>query len=221
MKKDESQNIYKEATAKAKSETMNWDFEDFLEKAKDADKSTIAVPLKKRGSISKIWWLAASIILLLSLGLFYQYDFKKEPVEIEKSVRNEMAEPTPDFTGENTLAQAVPSDTLQVKRPVAKPDSSSRADQKETDLMDQILPKRGRLKKAERQRFTNNRPPEKAAKPTGISDYKSSYVIINGQKIENEQEAIDLTKYSFRVLSDNVSKTMASADALNTFNNDY
>ena len=51
--------------------------------------------------------------------------------------------------------------------------------------------------------------------------YESSYVIINGQKIENEQEAIDLTKYSFRILSENVSKTVAQTEVLNSFTNDY
>ena len=89
--------------------------------------------------------------------------------------------------------------------------------------MDQILPKRGRIKKFTRERYAQVETPKKNTPKNKIetSDYESNYVIINGQKIENEQEAIDLTKYSFQILSENVSKTMAQTDALNSLTNDY
>ena len=91
------------------------------------------------------------------------------------------------------------------------------------DVIEKILPKRGRIKRQARPQFVDNSTPEKSAtgKTAQNPEYQSNYVIINGQKIENEQEAIDLTKYSFRILSENVSKTVASTEAVNSFINDY
>ena len=83
------------------------------------------------------------------------------------------------------------------------------------DMVEKILPKRGRIKRESRPQFVQNSPEKSAKKPAeNNTDYNSNYVIINGQRIENEQEAIDLTKYSFRILSENVSKTVASTEAL-------
>ena len=68
--------------------------------------------------------------------------------------------------------------------------------------------------------YVQNNIPEKSAKKVSgnTAGYESNYVIINGQKIENEQEAIDLAKYSLQILSENVSKTVAHTDVLPNFN---
>lgn len=39
--------------------------------------------------------------------------------------------------------------------------------------------------------------------------YKNSYVIVNGKRIDNVEEAINVTKYSFQIFADNVSQKLA------------
>jgi len=39
--------------------------------------------------------------------------------------------------------------------------------------------------------------------------YKDSYVIVNGKRIDNMEEAINVTKYSFQVVANNVNQALA------------
>ncbi|QDP84716.1 hypothetical protein FNJ88_03810 [Chryseobacterium sp. SNU WT5] len=223
MEKDKVQDKYKKITQELKKEKMDWDFEDFLEKTKQEEKTIPLVNKTKGGSIPKTFWMAASIVLLISVGLFFEYGNGRSASEKELLVQNEIVKAKDTFQQESNLAINQASDTLKVEPKKTISDSTATVEQKENDIMDQILPKRGRLNKNSRQRYANNETSRKANKKVQLdhSDYESNYVIINGQKIENEQEAIDLTKYSFRILSENVSKTMAQTDVLNNFNNDY
>ena len=54
----------------------------------------------------------------------------------------------------------------------------------EKDVLDEILPKRGRLKKERKLKYVYNSSYKKASDSTG---YKDSYVIVNGKRIENLQ----------------------------------
>jgi hypothetical protein len=74
----------------------------------------------------------------------------------------------------------------------------------EKDYLDEILPKRGRLKKERKPKYVYNS--SKASDSTG---YKDSYVIVNGKRIENVEEAINVTKYSFQIFANNVSEKLA------------
>ena len=223
MEKDKTQDQYKEITQELKKEKMNWDFEDFLDKTKQEEKIIPLVNKTKGGSIPRNFWMAASVILLLSVGIFFNYESGNSAAGTEALVQKEIVKAKDTFAEETNLASNTNSDTIKAAPKNVVSDSTSRVEKKEVDIMDQILPKRGRLNKNTRSRYADNAKPNKPSpKATREnSDYESNYVIINGQKIENEQEAIDLTKYSFRILSENVSKTMAQTDVLNSFNNDY
>ena len=77
----------------------------------------------------------------------------------------------------------------------------------EKDVMDEILPKRGRLKKERKPKFVENSSKKpKASDPTA---YQDSYVIVNGKRIENVEEAINVTKYSFQIFANNVIEKLA------------
>ncbi|MEC5157918.1 hypothetical protein [Chryseobacterium sp. MP_3.2] len=221
MKKDTTEDKYKEITQELKEEKMDWDFEDFLKKTKEEEKVIPLASKAKGGSIPKTFWMAASVILLISAGVFFNYENKSSIVNQNNLVKNEILKTKDTFQQESNLASTVISDTLKVETEKKAADSSSRVEKTETEVMNQILPKRGRLKKDLRPRYAKNATPKIVAPEAETSDYESNYVIINGQKIENEQEAIDLTKYSFRILSENVSKTVAQTDVINNFNNDY
>lgn len=224
MEKDKAQDQYKEITQELKEEKMNWDFEDFLEKTKQEEKIIPLVNKTKGGSIPRNFWMAASIILLVSVGIFFNYESKNTISENDQLVQSEILKQKDTFQQESNLAVNLINDTLKVKSDSIILDSARTVEQiNEADIMDQIVPKRGRINRNSRQRYAEVSSPKKLEKKKKIesSEYKSNYVIINGQKIENEQEAIDLTKYSFRILSENVSKTVAQTDVINSFNNDY
>ena len=220
MKKDTTDDQYKEITQELKKEKMNWDFEDFLEKTKQEEKIIPLVQKTKGGSFPKTFWMAASVILLVSVGIFYNYETKKSVKEQDHLVQNEILKQKDTFQQETQLAVNQIDDSLKIKSDSILSDSTSTVDQNETDIMNQILPKRGRIRRDSKPRYAKNSNAVDNSTKAKDSDYQSNYVIINGQKIESEQEAIDLTKYSFRILSENVSKTVASTEALN-LNNDY
>ena len=222
MKKDNTEDQYKKITQELKEEKMNWDFEDFLKKAEENEKIIPLVQKSKGGSFPKNFLMAASIILLIAIAVFFNYD-RKSTLNVEDNLAENIQKTKDSLNKEFNLAQNVASDTLKTKSEIKTNDSTSTVEKNESEIMDQILPKRGRIKKFTRERYAQAETPKKNTPKNKIetSDYESNYVIINGQKIENEQEAIDLTKYSFQILSENVSKTMAQTDALNSLTNDY
>ena len=221
MEKDKAQDKYKEITQELKEEKLNWDFEDFLEKTKREEKIIPLVKKTNGGSFPKTFWMAASVILLVSIGIFFNYETENSVKEKDSFVKNEILKTKDSFQQESNLAINPISDTIKIQAEPKASDSTTRVEQKEVDIMDQILPKRGRIRRDSRPRYAENSAPKKVLPQPKSSDYQSNYVIINGQRIENEQEAIDLTKYSFRILSENVSKTVAQTDVINSFNNDY
>ena len=222
MKTDKSQDKYNEIFQELKEEKMNWDFEDFLAEAEKTENPITEISEKKSASFPKFYWMAASVVLLVSMGVFYNVSTKNKIEEQNELVKNEILKQQNDFRKSNEIvAVNNTNDSLKTVSDSLLTDSVSVSDSE--DVIEKILPKRGRIKRQMRPQFVNNSTSEKSAtgKIAQKPDYESNYVIINGQKIENEQEAIDLTKYSFRILSENVSKTVASTEAINSFNNDY
>ena len=158
------------------------------------------------------------------MGFFFKFLNNNSIDEQDNLVKNEILRQKEKFNQDTNLAVNEISDSLQIKSDSIISDSASTVDQRnETDITDQILPKRSRMKKQVRQHYAQTTNQKKSVKKQSAktSEYESNYVIINGQKITSEKEAIDLTKYSFRIFSENVSKTIAQTEALNTFNNDY
>ena len=222
MKTDKSQDKYNEIFQELKEEKMNWDFEDFLAEAEKTENPITEISEKKSASFPKFYWMAASVVLLVSMGVFYKISEQNKMDEQDQLVKNEILKQKNDFgKGNEIVAINSSKDSLKTASYSLVIDSVSINDG--DDVIEKILPKRGRIKRQTRPQFVDNSTPEKSAtgKTAQNPEYKSNYVIINGQKIENEQEAIDLTKYSFRILSENVSKTVASTEAVNSFIKDY
>ena len=221
MKTDKSQDKYNEIFQELREEKMNWDFEDFLAEAEKEKNPITEVSEKKSASFPKFYWMAASVVLLVSMGVYYKISEQNKMDEQDQLVKNEILKQKNDFGKDNETVAVHSNDSLKTASDSLVTDSVSIGT--DEDLMDKILPKRGRIKRNSRPVYVQNNIPEKSAKKVSgnTAGYESNYVIINGQKIENEQEAIDLTKYSFRILSENVSKTVASTEAVNSFINDY
>jgi hypothetical protein len=190
--------------------------------AKAEEKEEI-IPLNKKSSrrtISKFYWMAASLVLLISMGVFLKFNSSKNIKDQDHLVKTEILKQKEDFSKGNKIIALSINDSVNVVSDSLISDST--AITHDEDVLEKILPKRGRIKRQTRPQFVQNFPKKPAIKPEAKNnDYNSNYVIINGQKIENEQEAIDLTKFSFRILSENVSKTVAATETKNSFHTDY
>lgn len=208
MNKDSFQDKYQEIFQEMKEEKMNWNFDDFLAKTEEKPQDAKIVPLHKKSS--KQWmYIAASMVLVFGLVLFFNNDKTTSPNDtiasaIEKQKNN----------GE--FAQVYPeTDNISVTQDSTK--TIEKLTEKE-DVVEKILPKKGRLKKTFRPRYVKLET-QKNLEKTKTQEYNPNYVIINGHKIESEKEAIDVTKYSFHILSEKVSQTVASTEK--NINTDY
>ena len=220
MKTDRSQDKYNEIFQELRDEKMKWDFEDFLAEAEKEEQPVIKISEKKIASFPKFYWLAASLVLLASVGAFFKFIQPSSIQEQNDLVKNEIIKQKDDFGNGNEFVAIHTNDSVNVASDSLVTDSAYISS--DEDVMDKILPKRGRIKRNTRPVFVQNDTQVKSAKKNKetASNYESSYVIINGQKIESEEEAIDLAKYSFRILSENVTKTVAQTEALHNLN-DY
>ena len=215
MSKDKFQDKYDEIFHNLKEEKMEWDFEDFLKQAegkedvKDNNETPI-IPIdsKNKPAFPKWFWMAAAVVLLLSLGFIFNYNHQSIEDQAQL-VENQIKQQKNNFIEENNEQQAqvavnhvsdsvngIKQDSLFQENTIA-----------EKDYLDEILPKRGRLKKERKPRYVNNSSYHKAAKDS--TGYKDSYVIVNGKRIDNVEEAINVTKYSFQIFANNVSEKLA------------
>ncbi len=213
MSNDKFQDKYDEIFQNLKEEKMNWDFNDFLKKTEEKNDEvqeniTPIVPIdtKTKPSFPKWFWMAASVVLLLSVGLIFNYTHNSNVENQAQLVENQIKKQKDNFIEENSehteqVTVSLPNDSVSG----AKKDSVfHEIPVAEKDYLDEILPKRGRLKKERKPKYVYNS--SKASDSTG---YKDSYVIVNGKRIENVEEAINVTKYSFQIFANNVSEKLA------------
>ncbi len=214
MNNDKFQNKYDEIFQDIKEEKMDWSFEDFLKKAEQDDseggnnEETPVIPIgKNKPSFPKWFWMAASVALLLGIGfIFNQYQYSDIQNQAQL-VENQIKQQKNNFIEENNdhqvqVAVNHPNDSISG----AKQDSIFQGNAiAEKDVLDEILPKRGRMKRERKQNYVYNSSYKKTSDSTG---YKDSYVIVNGKRIDNVEEAINVTKYSFQIFANNVSEKL-------------
>ncbi|KUJ50544.1 hypothetical protein [Chryseobacterium sp. JAH] len=208
MNKDQYQDKYTEVFKGLKEEKMNWDFEDFLQKADNSahDGADIIPASKSNPSFPKWFWMAASIVLLFSVGLFFNYHQNEDVQNQAQLVANEIKKQKADFIKENseheTQVAVLNSDSISGEKRDSIFQEASLA---EADVLDKILSKKSRIKKETKPRYVSNTGVQSVKDSTG---YKDSYVIVNGKRIENMEEAINVTKYSFQVVANNMSQAL-------------
>lgn len=216
MSKDKFQDKYDEALRQIREEKMDWDFEDFLKKAEnDADEAPAdeipVIPLSTqiKPAFPKWFWMAAGLAMILGLGFIFSISQKSGVEDQARLVENRIRQQKSSFVKENNEIQEQvafnhPSDSLEV----AKKDSVFQENtMAEKDYLEEILPKRGRMKKDRKPKYVSRTPKNKSSEnPSGYND---SYVIVNGKRIENVEEAINVTRYSFQILANNVNEQLA------------
>lgn len=212
MSNDKFQDKYNEIFQGLKEEKMNWDFDDFLKKSEGnedevLDNEAPIIPIQgKKPALPKWFWMAASVVILLGIG-FLLNDNQNRVIDQAKLVENEIQKQKSDFINENhnhdlqvavhnvDSASGAKKDSIFIENSIA-----------EKDVLDEILSKKSRIKKESKPRFVYNSQKNNLKDSTG---YKDSYVIVNGKRIDNMEEAINVTKYSFQVVANNVNQALA------------
>lgn len=217
MSNDKFQDKYNEVFQSLKEEKMNWDFEDFLQKAEgNADLAT-SIPIQnKKPSFPKWFWMAASAVIVLGLTLIFSLS-KNTVAEQENLVKNEVLKQKNEFVAENhehdtqmavNFADSVAGekrDSIFVENTIA-----------ENDALDEILSKKARMKKKVKPKYVQNNSVTQDS-----SGYRDSYVIVNGRKISSEKEALDVTTFSLMKMGKEFRKTVASFNKDEGFTEEY
>ena len=225
MSTDKSQDKYKEILREIKEEKMDWKFEDFLEQteAKESPEKIIPITKEAKPLIPKFFWMAASVILLL--GIFFLTRFFDQPSTVDE--QNQLVQQ--EITKQKEDGLLIDNEYVVEEDSVLKKNKDSVVQNFETEkeaeeIMNKILPKRGRLKKniktrlaSEEKHITENLRDEVYKVATENPEYQENFVVINGQKIYNEAEAIDVAKYSLQMLSSQISTTVSQADPLSDY----
>ncbi|NIF07940.1 hypothetical protein F3J23_21160 [Chryseobacterium sp. Tr-659] len=223
MKKDQLQDKYDEIFRDVKEEKMDWSFEDFLQTAESAEVEQNTAPVipleeKKKPSFPKWFWMAASIMLVFGIGFFLN-NYNPDVQSKEKLVKDEILKQKSGFIEENSDHQEQVAVNHTDSISGVKKDSVFQDNQvAEKDVMDEILPKRGRLKKERRPKYVDNSSYRANDSATAYND---SYVIVNGKRISSEKEALDVTRYSFMKLGNEFKKTVASSQKNENLDSEY
>jgi hypothetical protein len=153
--------------------------------------------------------MAAGLVLLFSVGFFFN-DYRTGVMEREKLVKDEVLKQKSKFIEENNDHQEQVAVNHTDSISGARKDSIFQENSvAEKDVLDEILPKRGRLKKETKPKFVSNSSFKNNKALKDSTGYKDSYVIVNGKRIDNVDEAINVTKYSFQIFANNVSEKLA------------
>lgn len=219
MNNDQYQDKYKEVFKDLKEEKMNWDFEDFLQKAEGNDEAEIIPIGKGKPAFPKWFWMAASVVLLFSVGLIFNDNQNADVENQAQLVANEIQKQKSDFIKENhehqTQVAVLSNDSISGEK---KDSIFQEVSLAEVDVLDKILSKKSRIKKETKPRYVSNSAVKNIKDSTG---YRDSYVIVNGKRITNEEEAIDVTTFSFMKMGKEFKKTVASSQKNEDFTTEY
>lgn len=206
MSNEQYQDKYTEVFNDLKDEKMNWDFEDFLQKAEGNDEAEIIPIGKGKPSFPKWFWMAAGVVLIFSVGLIFNDNQNGDVENQAQLVENEIQKQKSDFIKENhehqTQVAVLSNDSISGEK---KDSIFQEVSLAEVDVLDKILSKKSRIKKETKPRYVNNSGVKNIKDSTG---YRDSYVIVNGKRIENMEEAINVTKYSFQVVANNMNQAL-------------
>ena len=196
MNNDKFQDKYNQIFQELKEEKMDWDFEDFLEKAEKNSVDEKIVPIQKKGggSNTQWFWMAASVALVFGLGMFFRNTPEKNNVE-------------PSIVSTNTSS---------VKKDVSKSVVENVGTVSVTRKIDVEAAKK------KKSRYRNNAQylaknsvkhhHKNAQNDNEIIEYNPNFVIINGKPVATEEEAINYTKTALDMLGGNINSALENAE---------
>lgn len=207
MSKDQSQDKYKEVFQELKEEKMEWSFDDFLKKTEESP----IIPIQEtKPKFPKWFWMAASLVLVFGLGSLLFFNAGSAHKD-DSLVKNEILKQKDIFikeNNENTVAFNSIEDSLKQRRA----DSlvvDSIMNYSGHNVLDDVLPRKGRIKKKFKEVYVQNSASASSSTDSSKQIYQSNYVIVNGKRIDDVKEALDVTRYSFQALHNNVNSALA------------
>lgn len=204
MNTDFNQKEYDDVFQKLKNEKMDWDFDEFLDQV---NPETKIIPIKKNRTPKILAWVAAASFLVFGGTYFITHS---SSVEQNQRITQQISKQK-----DSIISSDVPLSQQQEngEEEKAKSDSAkTNIKASEANVVEEILPKKQRLRKTKKDILAKNTSDVNASEDA----YKADYVIINGQKISNEKDAIDVTKYSVQLFSKKMNETMATTSNITT-----
>ena len=193
MNKDSFQDKYNEIFQEIKEEKMNWNFEDFLQKTEENSSDEKIVPIQKGSGNTKWFWLAASVILLFGLGMFFKFNFEEPQVQ-------------PRIVSDNVQHE--------IKPPISVVQNGEQVSLTRKINIEPAKKKKSRYKNNAQylaQNSTKNYHNSAKSDDENI-EYNPNFVIINGKPVATEEEAIKYTKSAINLLGGNINCALESAE---------
>lgn len=192
--------VYFDYLKSEKSQKSSLEFAKFQKMLDQPSKS-----VSTKNTIGLRWiGLAASLIFICTLAfLFFPETNTSKPAPDVASAQVYKSEKTEILKENSYLSE--PEKIAENKVRITKNE----------DILDDVLPKKSRMKRKVIKRYVKNDTPYKEK---NIVQYESDFVTINGHKITNEKDAINVAKYSFQILANNVNQTVEQADVRNALN---
>ncbi len=185
----EYQNIFREL----KEEKMDWNFEDFLQKTEENSSDEKIVPIQKGSGNTKWFWMAASVVVIFGLGMFFKINFEKPQVQ-PKIVNNNVQH--------------------EVKPPISVVQNGDQVSLIRKITVEPARKKKSRYKNNAQylaQNSTKNHHNSAKSDDENI-EYNPNFVIINGKPVATEEDAIKYTKSAIDLLGGNINSTLENAE---------
>ena len=206
---------YKNTVNQLRKESMHWEFEEFLSQVEESSTKAESTRKSSKNKIIALSFTVAAAAMALLVSTLVLNESAPVTPQLAKS-QEEGSIPMQ----KEVLYSDLPSDSVKVR-------NSSAVSIEPEVLMEKILPKRGRIKRQMPptlvQRETTKPKSDVVATVNADLDKgevsTQALVTINGQEVKNQQEALELTHYSLRVLSENVNRTVSSTSIINEFGN--
>lgn len=205
--KNESDNPYFSFLKEEKQEKLDISFEDFLKKTEEP--KIIPIPIKKTSY--KMYWMAASLILLMGISAFWIFD---QPQKIETAIAKNQDVPKKEIVKPVVPVEKTVEENSAPKLVLANQESQ-KVDKATNDKVVKELVRKEFERLMAQQETQSNKEEKQMQVPTeSISDYNPNYVIINGKPIYDEGEAIAVTENAFNYFASNVTQTINHAESV-------
>ena len=193
MSNDKFQDKYNEIFQEIKEEKMDWNFEDFLQKTEENSSDEKIVPIQKGSGNTKWFWMAASVVVIFGLGMFFKINFEKPQVQ-PKIVNNNVQH--------------------EVKPPISVVQNGDQFSLIRKITVEPARKKKSRYKNNAQylaQNSTKNHHNSAKSDDENI-EYNPNFVIINGKPVATEEDAIKYTKSAIDLLGGNINSTLENAE---------
>lgn len=192
--RNELDNSFFEVLNEEKKVKMDFSFDEFLSKIDEVDQDQNQEIQPKRKQV-KIWsWMGMAASVLIVFGLYFTQKITVEPTNFPLEIVDHLPVVEEDSVKEeiiNEVGNELISDDLENINTIAKNEEN-------------------------KQKITNKVVTQKSIteQTESAKEYSSDYVMVNGQPVEDEQEAVELAKSTLKIFSKKMNQGADAIDKL-------